>query len=322
MLFKERIYLSNCDSVRHLNAEEIRKRFLIALVFGNGVVLSPNILSDNDGIYEILREKSVVKFLNEEGSNFLMVRGINIAGIKSVHDYFDRLPGNYKVSYFKGKEKQKLSSSELKELKRRLEMIDGVLSSLSIDYRDAPIELGSLTREIHERLKKETAIGSLSVYFDGDRAKYQEFLHETKRLVSRSEWYEYVAQYWRGEKERASAIITELIDPAYNSLFVEKREVFVQDNIRYLENIPTRILAGGVLVKSLRRELELLEYPLKAFEIVTTYGMNDLVQLVTDEALGYLEEKFEEKGVEFLSRKNWFGLYPMLRKKMGLEIKS
>ena len=53
MLFKEKMYLSNCDSVRELSIEETRKRLLIGLVFGNGIILSPNILFDNQGVKKL-----------------------------------------------------------------------------------------------------------------------------------------------------------------------------------------------------------------------------------------------------------------------------
>jgi len=46
-----------------------------------------------------------------------------------------------------------------------------------------------------------------------------------------------------------------------------------------------------------------------------------LFKILTDEALGYIEDKTKKTSVSFLSRKNWFGLYPILSKKMGLEIK-
>ena len=57
MLFKEKMYLSNCDSVRELSNEETRKRLLIGLVFGSGIILSPNILFDSQGISKVLKQK-------------------------------------------------------------------------------------------------------------------------------------------------------------------------------------------------------------------------------------------------------------------------
>ena len=70
-----------------------------------------------------------------------------------------------------------------------------------------------------------------------------------------------------------------------------------------------------------KNEIELIEYPLKAFEIVTTIGTTELFKIITDEALSYIEDKATEKGISFFSRKNWFGLYPILKNKLGLEIK-
>ena len=90
MLFKEKMYLSNCDSVRGLSNDEIRKRFLIGLVFGNGVILSPNILFDTKGLNQVLEQKNVIKFLNEEGYGNFIIRGMNIENINSLDDNVTR----------------------------------------------------------------------------------------------------------------------------------------------------------------------------------------------------------------------------------------
>src|SRR5690554_6959094 len=75
MLFKEKLLLSNCDSVRALDGNELRKRFLTGLAFADGVVLSPNALIDNTGIAEVISQSNVTKYLNEEGQGKLVIRG-------------------------------------------------------------------------------------------------------------------------------------------------------------------------------------------------------------------------------------------------------
>ena len=51
MLFKEKIFLANCDSIRKLDSEALWKRIRIGLIFADGIILSPNMLIDNKQIY-------------------------------------------------------------------------------------------------------------------------------------------------------------------------------------------------------------------------------------------------------------------------------
>ncbi|MCT7500994.1 hypothetical protein N5S92_03250 [Aliarcobacter cryaerophilus] len=312
MLFKEKMYLSNCDSVRGLSNDEIRKRFLIGLVFGNGVILSPNILFDTKGLNQVLEQKNVIKFLNEEGYGNFIIRGMNIENINSFADYFEKLPSNYKISNLNGIEKGELTRSQLQYIGNNIKYIDKIIQNIKPVYQNALIQKDSLTKEIFKRISID--------YFDDDE-KFNKFLLESEKLVSRSEWYTFLNIFLKGNETKINSIKSEIIDPAYNSLFINNSESFIQDNINVLDKIPEKILSGMVTINSLKNEIELIEYPLKAFEIVTTIGTTELFKIITDEALSYIEDKATEKGISFLSRKNWFGLYPILKNKLGLEIK-
>jgi len=312
MLFKEKMYLSNCDSVRELSNEETRKRLLIGLVFGNGIILSPNILFDSQGVSEILKQKNVIKFLNEEGSGNFIIRGMNIKDINSFSDYFDKLPNSYKISSLHGKEKGRLSQNELRNINNNIQILDKIIDKVNPTYENATIVKDSLSKEIKQRISIR--------YFENEE-DFKIFLFKSQNLVSRSEWYQFVSEFFRNNSLKIISLKTEIIDPAYNSLFVNSKESFVQDNIKILDKIPERILSSGVTFNSLRNEIELIEYPIKVFEIITTLGTTELFKILTDEALGYIEDKTKETSISFLSRKNWFGLYPILSKKMGLEIK-
>ncbi|MCT7446611.1 hypothetical protein [Aliarcobacter skirrowii] len=312
MLFKEKMYLSNCDSVRGLSNDEIRKRFLIGLVFGNGVILSPNILFDTKGLNQVLEQKNVIKFLNEEGYGNFIIRGMNIENINSFADYFEKLPSNYKISNLNGIEKGELTRSQLQYIGNNIKYIDKIIQNIKPVYQNALIQKDSLTKEIFKRISID--------YFDDDE-KFNKFLLESEKLVSRSEWYTFLNKFLKGNETKINSIKSEIIDPAYNSLFINNSESFIQDNINVLDKIPEKILSGMVTINSLKNEIELIEYPLKAFEIVTTIGTTELFKIITDEALSYIEDKATEKGISFLSRKNWFGLYPILKNKLGLEIK-
>ncbi|MGJ0353446.1 hypothetical protein NG783_09125 [Aliarcobacter cryaerophilus] len=312
MLFKEKMYLSNCDSVRGLSNDEIRKRFLIGLVFGNGVILSPNILFDTKGLNQVLEQKNVIKFLNEEGYGNFIIRGMNIENINSFADYFEKLPSNYKISNLNGIEKGELTRSQLQYIGNNIKYIDKIIQNIKPVYQNALIQKDSLSKEIFKRISID--------YFDDDE-KFNKFLLESEKLVSRSEWYTFLNIFLKGNETKINSIKSEIIDPAYNSLFINNSESFIQDNIKVLDKIPEKILSGMVTINSLKNEIELIEYPLKAFEIVTTIGTTELFKIITDEALSYIEDKATEKGISFLSRKNWFGLYPILKNKLGLEIK-
>ncbi|PRM89776.1 hypothetical protein CJ671_05940 [Aliarcobacter cryaerophilus] len=312
MLFKEKMYLSNCDSVRGLSNDEIRKRFLIGLVFGNGIILSPNILFDTKGINQVLEQKNIIKFLNEEGYGNFIIRGMNIENMNSFSDYFDQLPSNYKISSLNGVDKGELTRSQLQYIKNNIKNIDKIIKNVKPIYQNAIINKDSLSNEIFKRVSIN--------YFDNEE-EFNKFLLESEKLVSRSEWYTFLNTFLKNNETRINSLKSEIIDPAYNSLFINHSESFIQDNINVLDKIPEKILSGMVTINSLKNEIELIEYPLKAFEIVTTIGTTELFKIITDEALNYIENKVTEKGISLLSRKNWFGLYPILKKKLGLEIK-
>ena len=56
-------------------------------------------------------------------------------------------------------------------------------------------------------------------------------------------------------------------------------------------------------MKSFRNQIKYIEYPIKVFEIITSLGGGELAKFLTDEALGYIEDKFADKGEKYLSRK-------------------
>lgn len=312
MLLKERLFLSNCDSVRTLTNDELRKRILIGLTFGEGVILSPNMLLENPAIIDVLRQRNVVKFLNEEGLGSLTVRGLNVQALSSMSDYFDRLPGHFRISSLAGIQKQDLTPEQLDALRVYLRRLDAALIEVQPSFENAQIVEDSLSSEIQRRLSPG--------YFAHTDA-YERFVENGRGLQSRSEWYRYLDEMFASDASVKEAIRNEIVDPSYNSLFIHPEEGFFQDNIKVLEKVPEIILDSGVVFKSLRREIELIEYPIKAFEWITSWGTTDLLKMVTEKAADYIEDKLVDKGMSHMSRKNWYGLYPVLTRKIGLEIK-
>lgn len=316
MLFKEKIFLSNCDSVREQPLSEVRKRMLIGLVFGDGVILSPNIVFDSIGVSSVLEQKNVIKFLNEEGYGNFVIRGLNIENTNSFAEYFENLPNTYKVSSFNGRTKGELKSTELQTLKYQIDTLDDVIKEVNPKYENASIVTNSLTLEIQKRLSELEKKELYGCYFFNND-EYLDFLSKSKKMISRSEWYHFLSDFFKNDLLKINSIKNEIIDPAYNSLFIYSGESFIQDNIKILDKIPAQILSAGVTFNALRNEIELIKYAYDKFEFISTFGQLELAKYITGKAINFIEDEM----LTFSSRKNWYGLYPKLATKMGLEVK-
>lgn len=319
MLFKEKLLLSNCDSVRRLDAEEWRKRFLTGLAFADGVVLSPNTLIDNPNAAQSLCQRNVIKYLNEEGAGKLVIRGFGLTGQFDLLEYYDRLPGNFIVSSFPDSPcKSDLNDVQRRSMDRRLGHLQATLNEVVTRTEELVIRPESLSQEVLLRLSHPGSLDSL-FESDGERSL---FMLGSSRCVSRSDWYAYAQAFFRQRGQHGfEPLRAEVIDPAYNSLFAMPNEGFLQDNIRFLDGVPEILLDSGVAFRALRREIQLIQYPIRLFEIITSAGAGELLRYLTDEAVGYIEDKLIDGGHELMNRRNWFGMYPRLRRFMGVEMK-
>ena len=319
MLFKEKLLLSNCDSVRGLAGDELRKRFLTGLAFADGVVLSPNTLIDNLQVADVVRQTNVVRYLNEEGSGKLVIRGFGLAQYANLAEYYEALPGSFILSSIPGSPckdeldrfQRRQVDERVTELRRALREVQPVIESLSL-----PRE--SLRNEVFSRLDERTAIQH---FFAGDD-EHELFLQGVDQVISRSEWYAHAQQFFADrDVDLFPQFRAEVIDPAYNSLFAMADEGFLQDDIRYLSGVPEIILDTSITFKALRKEIALIQYPLKVFEFISSFGSGEIIRYLTDEAISYMEDKMVDSGKSYMTRKNWFGMYPRMRRFMGLEIK-
>jgi len=100
LLFRDKLFLVNCDLVRDLAPAEVRQRLMLGVVFSQGLVLSPNMLMDTPGVAEFLRGRMVGKYLREEGLGQVTVRGRGLESDSSLVDYFRDLPDDYLYSGF------------------------------------------------------------------------------------------------------------------------------------------------------------------------------------------------------------------------------
>jgi|GEM_PF-392443 len=335
MLFKEKLLLSNCDSVRQLEIEKIRQRFLTSLAFGDGVVLTPNTIFDNENIDLLIERKNVHKYLNEEGKGKFVVRGFNVQPDFSLVSYFEGLPPEYIISSIPNSPRMTdITQKQRDELLYRCENIQASLDRIAPKYENIEVNENALKNKIFSLIESDDILNRSDVSSEqhqGHKVQKTGFFMNTdqrnilkeqaKGVVSRSQWYAFCDSYFDGDSITASRFKLEVIDPSYNSLFIFKGEAFLQDNMGFMNNIPNIVLDSSVAFKAIRNELKLIEYPIKAFEIISSLGAGEIAKFLTDEAISYIEDKFEDSGKQYLSRKNWFGMYNKLTKKVGLEIK-
>ena len=323
MLLKEKVFLSNCDSVRALPAVELHKRFLLGLTMASGVVVSPNTLLDNREVTALLQRRNVLKYLNEEGAGQFVLRGFNFDEGVSLADYFDALPDDYIVSSVDGSpQKCQLSQVQAQALLARLRETERALSALKPVYKPIAVQPNSLQLAITERLQDPAVLGHFFTS-DGER---ELFMLRTDGLNSRSKWYQFSQAFFANSTrfgvDASARFRLEVIDPAYHSLFVDSGDGFLQDQIKHLSGLPEGFLDAGLTFKSLRRELALLGVPYKLFQVISSLGSSTLLDFLAQEALDYIEDKATDKGYDFATRKNWFGLYPKMRRYIGLEVKK
>lgn len=319
MLFKEKLLLSNCDSVRALDSSELRKRVLTGLVFADGIVLSPNALIDNLEVARTISQSNVIHYLNAEGHGKLVIRGFGLENTTSLVDYYASLPGNFILSSLPGApRKDALDRFNQLRMLERVKSLQRALDEVSPTVENLDLPRESLRDQIFSRLDEASAVEH---FFEND-GDYNLFLLGARRTISRSEWYAYSQHFFSSRGLDVSPRFrAEVIDPAYNSLFAITDEGFLQDDIRYLSGIPEVILDTSIGLKTMRKQIALIKYPLKVFEFISSFGAGEIVRYLTDEALEYMEDKLVTSGQTYMTRKNWFGMYPRMRRVMGLEIK-
>lgn len=339
MVLKEKLLLSNCDSVHKRSYDQIRSRFLFGLVYSDGVILSPNMLIDNRNIDQLLSTKNIEKYLQEEGSGKLEVRGYGLGGFDDyfLQNYFENLPDNFILSSFDEKPtKSKLKTVQLRQLENKLSELDKFLSKSSVKIKSVDIKPNSLTREIQTRIQRDERVfierffasvdSSPSVEVT-DNNEYKKFIDGFDGLISRSDWYEYSEKSFSSNFNdlRSKYFISEVVDPAYNYLFCETGEALVLDDIKAIDNLPSRFFDTSISLASYRNEYETVkagvDYFSQAVELISAFPIKTLSETVLDFFEEKAQEVLEEQGWELFSRKNWFGFYPKMREKMGIEIK-
>jgi hypothetical protein len=324
MLFKDKLLLANCDSVKNCSFGELQKRLLIGTIFADGIIISPNVLIDNDGVDKLLSSRRLINYFNDEGHGKFVIRGVGVHPDQELMDYYESLPNSFILSSFKGApRKEDLSSEQQDIVIERIKSIQNALNQFHFESDSVDLKPNSLKSQIEEKIKM---VSSTSGYFLNEDEKNKFFQKSTElNIVSRSQWYRYAQSFFDEKRPESSNIFSafksEVIDTSYNSLFVRKGEGFLQDEVKYLEKIPAPILDHTMSLMSVRNEIGLISDVYDSFETITSFGANDLVDIVAEKALDYIEDKMADKGSSLLKRKHWFGMRPILQKKIGLEIK-
>jgi hypothetical protein len=292
---------------------------MMGLAFADGVVVSPNVLVDNNSTFGFLGDRAACKYLNEEGAGKFIVRGFGLESSMTVLDYYDALPETFLFSSLGGKSKQELTNSEVTELVERLRRVQFNLDAISA----CTVGLNKPATALRDEIYGPQGLDASSIvkYFP-NKSSYVAFEKKAAGWVSRSEWYEgvnaFFSQHVQGDAEPFKR---EILDPAYSRVLTVDNEAFIHDNINVLPGVPGVLMEGTVGLRALRKEISLISFPLELFQFIHTFGIEDIVKYLTDEACNYVEDKLSEKGFRYLSRRNWFGMYPMMARFMGVELK-
>ena len=312
MLLKEAMFLSNCDSVRSLGVEELTKRVLIGAMFARGVIATPSLLLDNPHMLMVLERRNLQDWLAGSQGGGLVLRGpAGHVGMR-LRDYFDALPPDYILSRCGGRTKQQLSFLERRDIEDDLKRLDLILARVPRPPEPVALRPSSLTEAIQQGSSlaqwRETSSDALSTMLKG-----------TDTLNSRSAWYKAAGDAF--DPATAARFQAEVIDPAYHGLFVRKGEAFAMDRIAVIDALPPQLLDATTSFRLLRRKTEFIGHAISLFNLVSAAGTNQLLAHLTDEAIGFVEDKMQDKGMGWASRRNWFGLYPALIRKIGVEIR-
>jgi hypothetical protein len=309
MILKQRLFLANCDSVRQLAQDEVAKRLLLGAAFANGVVLSVNLLIDNHGMADVLARPDLESWYREEGAGSLALRGMFAGDSLSLVDYFRDLPPTFRLSRLGGRAKADMQPAEQDAILRDLDRIDQLLALYQAGTSPVPRAPDALARAVTRRLGRNPGADDLLAQAGIDPAA----------LVSRSDWYQALAQSGLPAAERDKLRIS-IVDAAYNSLFVRRGEAFAMDRMKVLGNLPRPLLSGSVNLRNYRREIGHLRTGARVFSFISSLATEEVMRVLTDAAVGYLEDKAQEKGFGWFDRRNWFGLYPRLVNQIGVEI--
>ena len=321
MLVRSALYLANCDSVRRLSSEEILKRLTWGLVFAEKIVLTPNILIDNPDMDACLQGGVVGKYLMAK-PGLVVLRHNHSQKQLSVLDHFGEAREDYIVSHVSPdsatvKKKRDLTSSELNTIEARLDRLDAFLAKIQAQHERIALVPGALSGEIAERLqsyKAATALGGIG-------EAQLECLMDHGALSSRSDWYRHVGEEFSNDAHTERVVRLELVDPAYNSLFIRSGEAFASDSIRRFD-LPA-LLTTALAMRVYDRPIEVARQAIRMAQFVHTSGLSGVLGWAKEYGTEYFAEAMAEKARAGLgSVSTWAKMERRLTQWIGVEIKK
>lgn len=319
MLLKIALYLANCDSVQKRPLKELKKRIVWGLVVAERIVVTPHILLDNKGIEQVLGHPDIARYLKHHPHK-LLVRHHGAQDVFSCRRYFDGRDGEFIVSSVAGSpRKRELTAAQQNEVHQRLDRLDDLLQGFKVGFERHDLTEHALTAEIRGRLNAYRVEEAESTDRPQIGEREIDSLNPQDRPMSRSAWYQHLQEVIPDPAKRLR-LTTELVDPAYNSLFIERGQAFAADRIPVLGFVPEvglDLLQKGA---AYARELHWAKTAWGKAKLIHTLGTSGVVEWMKDIGTDMAKDWFL-KHSESIVAASWRSLYLHTLDYIGVEIK-
>lgn len=322
MLVDTALYLANCDSVHGRTAAELRERLIWGLAFADRVILTPNIIIDNPEIDALFQSHTVRTYL-ERNPGKLVIRHNHSRREICFVDYFDRLPADFIVSsHPQGPRKRDLPGHHVSRIKGRLSNVDALFERFAARHEKVALRPDSLSNGIRSSLAGFSpeagggAGGAALTARDLDRIRAS----DGAGLHSRSAWYHFLRGEFAAEPAKFERIRSEIVDPAYNNLFVNQGEAFASDRIKGLS---LGIQEGLLFRRAHEREFNVIRDVIRIARFVHTLGVDGAVGWLVDLGKEQVRDYLAEHGEETVTAsRTWQRMHARLIRYIGVGIKQ
>ncbi len=320
MLIRNNLYLSNCDSVYRRSKEDIKSRIIWGLAFAEKIIITPNMIIDNNGIDDVFNSGKIYKYLKNNGVERIILRHNHSSEELCLSDYFKNLHGDYFLSSIQ-KSKKSLNGAERSEIERRVDAMDKLfLREFNCVHERHIVGPKDLSSKIFALLNSYAENHGNSKDNSGKIIPHKviESLLGSDDMKSRSEWYNYANNTAR-DPVLSEIIKYEILDPAYNDVLTKHKESFVLDRLPSGTKLASGILLGGI---AYRKEISTVIKLLKTLNYVHTLANDGVISWFIEMAEEDVAEFFMDHVVESLrATKTWENMHQKLAKNIGIGIK-
>lgn len=317
MLVGTNLYLANCDSVHKRPLDEVRARVVWGLAFAERIILTPNIVIDNPSTEEIFSSHTVYKFLTENPGK-IIIRHNHSQPELCFRDYFNELDDEFVVSSHNGSpRKRDLKPDRLGTIHKRLDKLDALFSAFKATHENVQLSPNSLSTQIGSVLDNLT---SEPIENPSMEPADLEKLRSADNLHSRSAWYGYLESHFEGNALKREKIRSEIVDPAYNGLFIRSAEAFASDRLRPgMLYIPEVVL----MKHAYKDEVDAVKRLLKIIRFVHTLGADGAVGWLVEMTSDHLKEYLADHANKFITaRRTWKNMHDQMLNHVGVGIKQ